>query len=253
MIRSDTMELSERKKLILNAIVSEYIDTAEPVSSVTIVNKYNAGCSSATVRNEMSDLEEMGYLDKPHTSAGRMPSGRGYRFYVNSMFPYKAPQEAGSKLRRAFLSQLSETDDLIEKASDFISRFTNYTVIATDSYENMPRRIYTGGVVNIFNHPEYKNLEKARRLISFIDSRDSIYKVISELDGGERVRILIGDENPYEALKDCSIVISHYRDARGRRGGLGIIGPTRMHYDTVVSSLETVTEMLEKLISEKEI
>ena len=247
------MELSERKKLILNAIVSEYIDTAEPVSSVTIVNKYNAGCSSATVRNEMSDLEEMGYLDKPHTSAGRMPSGRGYRFYVNSMFPCKSHDNIVSKLRRAFLSQLSETDDVIEKASDFISRFTNYTVIATDSHENMPRRIYTGGVVNIFNHPEYKNLEKARRLISFIDSRDSIYKVISELDGGERVRILIGDENPYDDLKDCSIVISHYRDPRGRRGGLGIIGPTRMHYDTVVSSLETVTDMIEKLIREKEI
>lgn len=246
------MQLSERKKLILNAIVNEYIETAEPVSSVTIVNKYNAGCSSATVRNEMADLEEMGYLDKPHTSAGRMPSGRGYRFYVDSLFPYKTSESAGSKLRRAFLSQLTETDDVIEKASDFISRFTNYTVIAMDAYENTPRRVYTGGVVNIFNHPEYKNLEKARRLISFIDSRDSIYRVISDLNEGERVRILIGDENTYEDLKDCSVVISRYRDSHGRRGGLGIIGPTRMHYAQVVASLATVTDMIQKLISEKE-
>ncbi len=251
-MRSDDMQHSERKKLILNAIVSEYIDTAEPVSSVTIVNKYKAGCSSATVRNEMADLEDMGYLDKPHTSAGRIPSGRGYRFYVDSLFPYKAPESAGAKLRRAFLSQLTEADDVIEKASEFISRFTNYTVIASDSYENMPRRVYTGGVVNIFNHPEYKNLEKARRLISFIDSRDSIYRVISELDDGASLRILIGDENTYEDLKDCSMVISHYRDPRGRRGGLGIIGPTRMHYAQVVASLATVTDMIQKLISEKE-
>ncbi len=246
------MQLSERKKLILNAIVSEYIETAEPVSSVTIVNKYNACCSSATVRNEMAELEDMGYLDKPHTSAGRMPSGRGYRFYVDSLFPYKSPENKTAGLRRAFLSQLSESDDVIEKASEFISRFTNYTVIATDSYGNTPRRVYTGGVVNIFNHPEYKNLEKARRLISFIDSRDRIYKMISELDDGESLRILIGDENTFEDLKDCSMVISHYRDTRGRRGGMGIIGPTRMHYAQVVASLAAVTDMIQKLISEKE-
>jgi len=246
------MQLSERKKLILNAIVNEYIETAEPVSSVTIVNKYHAGCSSATVRNEMADLEEMGYLDKPHTSAGRMPSGRGYRFYVDSIFPYKTPESAGAKLRRSFLSQLSETDDVIEKAADFISNFTNYTVIGMDSYENTPRRVYTGGVVNIFNHPEYKNLEKARRLIGFIDSRDSIYKMISETNGEDRMQILIGDENIYEDLKDCSIVVSHYRDMRGRWGGLGIIGPTRMQYARVVASLQTMTDMIQKWISEKE-
>lgn len=246
------MQLSERKKMILNAIVSEYIETAEPVSSVTIVNKYNAGCSSATVRNEMADLEEMGYLDKPHTSAGRMPSGRGYRFYVDSLFPYTPPDDVGAKLRRTFLSQLTETDDVVEKAADFISRFTNYTVIAMDSFGNTPRRVYTGGVVNIFNHPEYKNLEKARRLISFIDSRDSIYKVISELDGQEGLQILIGDENTFEDLKESSMVISHYRDSYGRRGGLGIIGPTRMQYARAVTSLAAVTDMIQKLISEKE-
>ncbi len=246
------MQISERKKRILNAIVSEYIDTAEPVSSVTIVNKYNAGCSSATVRNEMAELEDMGYLDKPHTSAGRMPSGRGYRFYVDSLLPYKQSENTAMALRKAFLSQLSESDDLIEKASEFISRFTNYTVIASDSFDNSPRRVYTGGVVNIFNHPEYRNLEKARRLISFIDCRDRICRLISEHDDGENVRILIGDENTFEDLKDCSMVISHYRDNSGRRGGLGIIGPTRMHYAQAVASLEAVTDLIQKLISEKE-
>lgn len=246
------MQLSERKKLILNAIVNEYIDTAEPVSSVTIVNKYNAGCSSATVRNEMAELEEMGYLDKPHTSAGRMPSGRGYRFYVDSIFPYKTSESAGAKLRRAFLAQLSESDDVIEKAADFISTLTNYTVIGMDSFENAPRRVYTGGVVNIFNHPEYKNLEKARRIIGFIDSRDSIYKMLSENNETNGIAVLIGDENTYSDLKDCSLIVSHYRDMHGRWGGLGIIGPTRMQYARAFASLSTITDMIQKWISEKE-
>lgn len=246
------MLFSERKKLILNAIVSEYVETAEPVSSVTIVNKYNAGCSSATVRSEMADLEEMGYLDKPHTSAGRIPSGRGYRFYVDSMIPEKPSDFPGAKLRRAFLSQLSEKDDVIEKASEFISGVTNYTVFASDAASDMPRRVYTGGVVNIFNHPEYKNLEKARRLISFIDSRDRIFRVLTDEWGDGGLRIMIGDENTCEELKDCSVLISHYRTGSGRNGGLGIIGPTRMHYAKAVASLRAMTDMIQKLIAEKE-
>ena len=246
------MQLSERKKLILNAIVSEYVETAEPVSSVTIVNKYNAGCSSATVRNEMADLEELGYLDKPHTSAGRIPSGRGYRFYVDSMVPEKTAAFPGAKLRRAFLSQLAEADDVIEKASDFISRFTNYTVFASDSFLDMPRRVYTGGVVNILNHPEYRNLEKARRLIRFMDSRDRIFSVLSQMEDGGSLRIMIGDENTFEELQDCSVLISKYHTGSGRRGGLGIIGPTRMHYAEAAASLLAMTDMIQKLISEKE-
>ena len=77
--------LNDRKKEILQAIIEEYIETADPVSSKAIVEKYKIDCSSATVRNEMADLEKMGFLDKPHTSAGRVPSAKGYRFYVDEL------------------------------------------------------------------------------------------------------------------------------------------------------------------------
>ena len=77
--------LNDRKKEILQAIIEEYIQTAEPVSSNAIVQKYNLDYSSATVRNEMADLEKLGFLDKPHTSAGRVPSAKGYRFYVDEL------------------------------------------------------------------------------------------------------------------------------------------------------------------------
>ena len=79
------MDLNDRKRKILQAIIDEYIGTAEPVGSRSISKKENLGLSSATIRNEMADLEEMGYLIQPHTSAGRIPSDEGYRFYVNSL------------------------------------------------------------------------------------------------------------------------------------------------------------------------
>ncbi|MDD6308801.1 MAG: hypothetical protein PUB07_05580 [Clostridia bacterium] len=246
------MEMSERKRLILNAIVSEYINTAEPVGSASIAKKYDAGCSTATIRNEMAELEEWGYLDKPHTSAGRIPSVRGYRFYVNSMAPYALKEQERRRMQEEFLEQMRDMENLIVAASDFISRMTNYTVIASDCFEDNPLKcVYTGGVGKIFDHPEYKNLERAKRLISFMDKRDSLYRMISGFPENGVVRITIGDENTDEDLKDSSVVIANYYNRDGRCGGLGIIGPTRMHYQKVVASLGMVTEMLHFLIDKR--
>ena len=247
------MQLSERKKLILNSIVNEYVETAEPVGSAVLAKKYDVGCSSATIRNEMAELEELGFLDKPHTSAGRIPSGRGYRFYVNSMAPYVMDKKEKMALKRAFSERMREMNNLVAVAADFIARMTNYTVIASDCFEENPLKcVYTDGVGNIFNHPEYYNLEKARRFINFMDKRDSIYKVISDFEGENLMRITIGEENNCEDLKDCSVIVSHYYDRDGRCGGIGIIGPTRMYYPKVVASLGTISEMLHILIEEKE-
>ncbi len=247
------MQLSERKKLILNSIVNEYVETAEPVGSAAIAKKYEVGCSAATIRNEMAELDEMGFLDKPHTSAGRIPSGRGYRFYVNSMTPYIMDKKEKLALKRAFSKKLQEMNNFVAVAADFIARMTNYTVIASDCFEENPLKcVYTDGVGNIFNHPEYKNLEKAKRLITFMDNRDRLYKVISGIEGESLMRITIGEENGFEDLKDCSVVVSRYYDKDGKCGGIGIIGPTRMYYPKVVASLGTIAEMMHILIEEKE-
>ncbi len=131
------MDLSDRKRKILQAIIDEYIGTAEPVGSRAISKKENLGLSSATIRNEMADLEEMGYLIQPHTSAGRVPSDEGYRFYVNSLMRnYKIGMEAVAQLQSVLETRVSQLERLIKYAGVIASSLTDYTTVVTAPKEN---------------------------------------------------------------------------------------------------------------------
>ena len=128
-------ELDPRKMLILKAIIDDYIASVEPVGSRTIAKKYDMGLSSATIRNEMADLEEMGYLSQPHTSAGRVPSDKGYRFYVDRLLgfagiePAAGPEEI-EEIRNYMQRRVNELNHAIKVASEIVSELTQYTAIA---------------------------------------------------------------------------------------------------------------------------
>lgn len=126
------MELSDRKKRILQAVIDEYMGTAEPVGSRAISKKNDLGLSSATIRNEMADLEEMGFLIQPHTSAGRVPSDTAYRFYVNTMLKrYQMSVETIQRLQKELQEKVSRLEVLIRKASVIASILTDYTTVIT--------------------------------------------------------------------------------------------------------------------------
>ena len=125
------MIMDERKKRILQAIIDDYIDTAEPIGSRTIARKYELGLSSATIRNEMADLEDMGYLAQPHTSAGRVPSDKGYRLYVDELMRVRDLQkEESERMRTEMETQINELNQLLKQASAVLSRYTRYTSMA---------------------------------------------------------------------------------------------------------------------------
>ncbi|MGI5891596.1 MAG: heat-inducible transcriptional repressor HrcA [Bacillota bacterium] len=127
--------MDERKKQILHAIIKDYISTAEPVGSRAVAKKYNLGVSPATIRNEMSDLEELGYIEQPHTSAGRRPSNKGYRYYVDSLMEKETLDEKDIRLIRQFLSrQLREMDSFMRQCCQMISHLTNYTAFVSLPY-----------------------------------------------------------------------------------------------------------------------
>ncbi|MGE5679041.1 MAG: heat-inducible transcriptional repressor HrcA [Pseudomonadota bacterium] len=124
------MDLGTRKRLILQAIIEDYINTAEPVGSRTISKKYLTGTSPATIRNEMADLEEMGFIEQPHTSAGRIPSDKGYRLYVDHIMRQNTINEAQrEQIKKEFLDTLGEIDRLVKHASKLLSQMTQYTSI----------------------------------------------------------------------------------------------------------------------------
>lgn len=124
------MEMNERKKGILKAVINEFILTAEPIGSRTISKKYDLNVSSATIRNEMADLEELGYLQQPHTSAGRIPSDKGYRFYVDSLINIeKIPESFEEMIRQKYLARKKEVQDIVQVTSRMLSHLTRYTAL----------------------------------------------------------------------------------------------------------------------------
>lgn len=122
--------LTERQKLILHAIVEDYIKSAEPVGSRTISKRGDIGFSPATIRNEMSDLEDLGYLEQPHTSAGRIPSNKGYRYYVDHLVQGHFPREELKLAKKFFAERIQHTEQIMQQAASILSGLTNYTAIA---------------------------------------------------------------------------------------------------------------------------
>ena len=126
-----TYQLSERKRLILKAIIDAYITYGEPVGSKYLAENQQLACSSATIRNEMAELEELGFLEQPHTSAGRIPSELGYRFYVNSLLKqYEMTAGEIEEMNAGLRTKLAEMDQLLSEASRIAAAATNYTGIA---------------------------------------------------------------------------------------------------------------------------
>ena len=129
--RGDKMAIDERKIKILQAIINDYIVTGEPVGSRTIAKKYDLGVGSATIRNEMADLEEMGYLEQPHTSAGRIPSSKGYRLYVDKLMERpKLSRDEELRIKEYLInSAMNEVDTILKEACVLLSELTNLTCI----------------------------------------------------------------------------------------------------------------------------
>ncbi len=127
------MDLTDRKKRILKAVVEDYIRTAEPVGSKAIAQEMGGSVSSATIRNELSDLSDMGYLEQPHTSAGRIPSPKGYRLYVNELMERQRLSVAETeKINQSLQMKMEELDRVISQAGKAVSSFVNYPAYAAD-------------------------------------------------------------------------------------------------------------------------
>lgn len=342
-------KLEDRKKEILKAIIREHILTAEPIGSRTLAKTYDFGVSSATIRNEMSDLEDMGLLEQPHTSAGRVPTDKGYRYYVDVLMEQdsKRPDELQNSLVRFYedkkgiqgiisgmtkmLSQLTKYTTLISepelqeskiKKMELVqvARNTLLVVLITDSgvvnnkilkldqdidsrqleyinnylsnklqerklttldrdffseleEELLSRidlsrkifqllseeleeiitpadiRIFLGGTSYILEQPEFSDLQSLKKVLNILDHEDNLRELIQQLPD-EELEVKIGEENKIEAMKRCSIVYATYHLGDKAVGKIGVIGPTRMQYPRVISTVDFAADILGEIISQ---
>lgn len=220
------MFLDDRKKRILEAIVDYYLDNAEPIASKIIANDYGLELSSATIRNEMAEMEAMGLIEKPHTSSGRIPSDLGYRYYVDDIMNVDNVNE--DEVIRALETINRGDKDILQVISMALSGATHYTAISLDD-----DTMFLYGRNNVFDYPEFNDVESIRKFMYLLEEEELIREVISSSHGPD-ITVKIGKENNLEQMKDYSLITFSYRD----KGDIAIVGPRRMDYSKVIGYIK---------------
>ena len=335
------MELDDRKTKILKSIIANYLETGEPVGSRTISKYTDLNLSSATIRNEMADLEELGYIVQPHTSAGRIPTDKGYRFYVDHLMEEKEEVE---EVKSSLLERVDRMELLLKQVAKVLAYNTNYaTMVTAPNYKKTVKfiqisqvdinnllavivvdgniiknqminvsvdldnedilkfnillntflqgasledinlemiqamkkqagdyerildqifqgivdaiheanelEIYTSGATNILKYPEIGDIKRTSELLEKFEDKNELTHLIEETSSSEDtgIQVYIGDESPIQDMKDCSMITATYKMPEGAKGTIGIIGPKRMDYKKVVSTLKNLTIELDDI------
>ena len=213
--------MDDRKKALLSQIIREYIKSASPVGSKLLENKSHLGVSSATIRNEMAELEKEGYIAQPHTSAGRIPTEKGYKFFLENYVVEGKIADREKKEIRKVLSQ-DPVELSVKAAARKLAEFSNNAVITAFSENN----IYYTGLANLFSQPEFKEAAMVYSLSLVIEHLE---QAVSEIFGQvDQVAVRIGSDNPFG--QDCSSVAGRWQ-FKGQSGLMAILGPMRMDYE----------------------
>ncbi len=340
-----TQTLTDRDREVLEAIITDYIQSAEPVGSRTVSKKSKIGLSPATIRNVMTDLEEMGFLTQPHTSAGRVPTDRAFRFYVDSIVEVRKLKLVDrGRIEMGFQDEGMDTNEIMKRASSLLSLLSKQTgvilaprfgsnifkhiefiklrektilviivcksgevqnkLIESDEHMSQDeldkysrylteimgglnlveaRRkileevkkekvlfdklmyralqlsqkaledegggdLYIEGKTNILQSPEFADLEKMRTLLQAFEEKTKIVKLLDKALLAQGMQIFIGAENEFNEMKDCSVIAAPYFRENFTLGTLGIIGPTRMDYPSIIPIVDYTARIVGKIL-----
>ncbi|MFZ1258759.1 MAG: transcriptional regulator [Candidatus Saccharimonas sp.] len=236
--------MTDRQKAILAAIIEQYAEIAVPVGSVTLAKLF--GVSSATIRSEMARLEDMGLIAAPHTSAGRIPTDKGYRVYVNGITDAQMSELPSGMDRSAraidahVSSHADAADRAIRSAVDSLVELTGNLGIATIGSE-----LYMNGISNLFSQPEFlqgAHVQKVARLL------DNLEPWLREAAPNEPLNVFIGSENPIGKSSGATLIISRFRSPYSDKSYIGVIGPTRQNYARTMRLVRHAGAMLEEAL-----
>lgn len=215
--------LSERKQALLQGIITEYVYSAKPVASAWLVEKLGLDLSPATIRNEMKELEEQGFITHPHTSAGRIPTEIGYRFYIEHFLQPKADLDEASQ---AELKQVSTVvtdqgqEGVIKNVMKGVATKANEAILVSLNRNSF----YYTGITHLFRKPEFQQVSEVMIFSELIDHLDEVMMKLhsAEPDDGD-ITFLIGSDNPVSQY--CSALVMQYP-----LGTIALLGPMRMNY-----------------------
>jgi heat-inducible transcriptional repressor len=229
--------MTERQKQILSAIIEQYAEVASPVGSSLLAKVFNV--SSATVRAEMAGLEHLGFIKQPHTSAGRIPTDKGYRYYVNNLANEKVTRVEG-RAERAIATRVQGggmPERTIRNAVDTLVALTHNLGLAT-----IGNQLYMSGLSNLFGQPEFIQTSQVQLVAQLLDNLEPWLR---EAAPNEPLSVYIGEENPIGRNAGCSLIISRFQSSYSDRSYIGVLGPTRQSYREVMMLVRRAGQELE--------
>lgn len=239
--------MTDRQANILIAIIEQYAEIAVPVGSVTLAKLF--GVSSATVRSEMARLEQMGMITHPHTSAGRIPTDKGYRYYVNQINEqtYVPELPALERSARAIEARISshhgQANRAIRSAVDSLVELTHNLGIAT-----IEGQLYMSGIGNLFSQPEFVNGGRAPQAVARL--LDNLEPWLREVAPAEPLNVYIGEENPIGKTSGATLIISKFRSPYSDSNYIGVLGPTRQSYARTIRLVRQTAQTLEEVLGQ---
>lgn len=235
--------MTERQQKVLSAIVEQYAEVASPVGSNLMAKLFNV--SSATIRAEMAELERLGFIAQPHTSAGRVPTDKGYRFYVNNLNEIgetglNLPERRGEKALATRVQQAGAPERTIRNAVDTLVELTHNLGLATIS-----NQLYMSGLSNLFGQPEFINSIQVQQVASLLDNLEPWLR---EAAPNKPLSVYIGQENPIGRTAGCTLIIGRFRSPFSDRSYIGTLGPTRQSYREVMNLVARAGQELEEAL-----
>jgi len=227
-----------RTTQVLQAIIDEYVQTAMPVGSLGLVSKYRFDFSPATVRMEMAELEKEGYIRQPHTSAGRVPTEKGYRFYIQHFNSKSQLSEKEEYVAQKRLSSFENSfDRALKETAKMLAEVTDQAALSGTNSE-----FFYFGLPNLMRQPEFLDFERGLALAELFERLSEISDFISPK---EETEVLIGGENPFGKGAGCSLILSWFETPYQTAGYIGILGPIRMDYGRNISWVKKAASLLD--------
>lgn len=236
--------MKDRQQTILNAIIKDYVKKAQPVSSGFLFKKYKFNLSPATIRSEMKNLEDQGYLFQPHTSAGRIPTEKAYKFFIKSLEQQKHKTPTPRK-NNDFVKEIQEQESLSETFKQLTKSLAELSGDLAFGGVKELDYFYQAGLSNLLKEPEFQDLDYFSKTVKALENFDErIEKLFEEMPKCQ-TKVFIGKENPINKNGNFTLIVSSCGPIRKKHGVFGILGPIRMRYDYNISLIDRLRDYLE--------
>lgn len=240
------MELSDRQRELLKAIIELHVKNGESVGSETIEKGFNLGVSPATIRNEMVRLSELGYLKQPHTSAGRIPTAMGFKFYIQELMKERElPVAAEVGLKQALWQIRHQESYLLKEAVRVLANRCQMLSMVINEDEE----VFYAGAAHILDFPEFEDIDVTRFVLNLFDEYPTLKEIVGKALGPDPMHILFGEDLGYEHLMLTGFVFCKFKSQAGRKGLIGVLGPARMNYPVVLPYVRYTSNLIEEALN----